>query len=54
MRHETPRELSVAVLLKLYTDNIIVATHSLKYFEVEPSGIIPYRTLAYTTPSEYG
>ncbi len=53
MRHETPRELSVDVLLRLYTDNIIVATHSLKYCEADPSGIIPYRTLVYTTPPEY-
>lgn len=54
MRHETPRELSVDVLLRLYTANIVVATHSLKYFEVEPSGIIPYRTLALKAPPDYG
>jgi hypothetical protein len=54
MRHETPRALSVGVLLRLYTTKIIIATHSLKYFETEPSGIQTYRTLAYTTPPDYG
>ena len=54
MRNETPRKLSVDILLRLYTANIIVATHSLKYFEAEYSGIIPYRTLALTAPPDYG
>ena len=54
MRHETPRKLSVNVLSRLYTANIIVATHSLKYFEAEHSGVIPYRTLALTAPPDYG
>ena len=52
MRHETPRKLSVDVLLRLYTANIIVVTHSLKYFESESSGIMPYRRLALTASAE--
>jgi len=60
MRHETPVgvntpwELSVDVLLRLYTANIIIATNSLKYFETEPSGILTNRTFALTTPTDYG
>jgi len=53
-RHETPRELYIDVLSRLYTANIIIATHSLKYFETEPSRINTHRTLALTTPSDYG
>jgi len=54
MRHETPRELSVDVLSRLYTANIIIATHSVKYFETESSKAATYRTLALIFPSDYG
>jgi len=53
-RHETPHELSIDVLSRLYTANIIIATHSVKYFETESTGIKTYRTLALTTSPDYG
>jgi hypothetical protein len=41
-------------LMKLFVTNIILSTHSLKYFEIKPCGVNTYLIFAVTPPCDYG
>jgi hypothetical protein len=41
-------------LMKLFVQNIILSTHSPKYYEIKPFRVSPYLIFAVTAATEYG
>jgi hypothetical protein len=41
-------------LMKLFVQNIILSTHSLRYYEIKPFRVLTYLIFAVTPPTDYG